>query len=140
MKTVLFLFTGNYYRSRFAEVLHPQRETIEMLESTMRAIGPDTFAAQYQQAPVQPGGGMIKREWIRRYDHLPELTPACQIIQSWDCANAGGAESDWSVCTTWLSHENGNYYLIDLQRGRWDYPTLESKAIGTAQRHCPNTS
>jgi phage terminase large subunit-like protein len=64
-------------------------------------MAPNRFmaAAQYQQQPEAPGGAMIKRVWVRRYDQLPK---SGQIIQSWDVANKQGEENDYSVCTTWL--------------------------------------
>jgi hypothetical protein len=31
-------------------------------------MGSATFAAQYQQAPVPPGGNMVKWEWFKWYD------------------------------------------------------------------------
>jgi phage terminase large subunit-like protein len=80
---------------------------------------PDVFAAQYQQCPVPPGGAMIRREWLRYYDLLPERTYRAQVIQSWDTAAKDGAQNAWSVCTTWMIVDN-RYYLIDLIRGRYE--------------------
>ena len=74
---------------------------------------------------------MIKRAWVRRYDQLPK---SGQIIQSWDVANKQGEENDYSVCTTWLIHEK-RYYLIDLLRGRFDFPTLRRKVSEQAKLH-----
>src|SRR5258706_16470863 len=74
---------------------------------------------------------MIKRDWVRRYDQLPT---SGLIIQSWDVANKQGEENDYSVCTTWLIHEN-RYYLIDVLRGRFDFPTLRRKVAEQAKRH-----
>ena len=74
---------------------------------------------------------MIKRDWVRRYDQLPK---SGQIIQSWDVANKQGEENDYSVCTTWLVHEN-RYYLIDVLRGRFDFPTLRTRVIEHAKLH-----
>jgi phage terminase large subunit-like protein len=82
-----------------------------VLESLRAQLRADIFAAQYQQQPVAPGGVMIKRDWVRRYDQLP-TPPSRQIIQSWDIASKEGVENDWSVCTTWLIYEN-RYYLVD---------------------------
>ena len=86
-----------------------------------------TFAAQYQQRPIPPGGGSIKATWIRRYATLPEgdLT---QVILSLDTASKDGCENDWSVCTAWLLHEE-KYYLIDVMRIQADYPTLKERII-----------
>ena len=80
---------------------------------------------------------MIKRDWVRRYDQLP--TPPCtHIIQSWDIASKEGAENDWTVCTTWLIWEN-RYYLVDVLRGRFDYPTLKARVVSHAKQHKPRT-
>ena len=45
---------------------------------------------------------MIRREWLRYYEKLPERTYRAKIIQSWDTAAKDGAQNDWSVCTTWM--------------------------------------
>ena len=123
---------GQVHLRRVGDVLHPQRQPREILES-LRAqqLGPEIYAAQYQQQPVPPGGGMIKRAWVRRYDQLPQ---SGLIIQSWDVAHKQGEENDYSVCTTWLVHEN-KYYLIDVLRGRFDYPTLRRRVSDQAELH-----
>jgi predicted phage terminase large subunit-like protein len=126
---------GKVHWRRAGDLLHPEREPMSVLESLRSQLGADTFAAQYQQQPVSPEGAMIKRGWVRRYDQLP--TPRHRrIIQSWDTASKEGGENDYSVCTTWLVHEN-KYYLVDVLRGRFDYPTLKARAIAHAQRHKP---
>ena len=112
------------------DVLHPEREPIEALENLRAQLGSDTFAAQYQQRPVPPGGAMVKRAWLRRYEQLPP--DARKVIQSWDTASKDGAQNDYSVCTTWVVHE-GKYYLKDVLRGRYDYPALKRLAIAHAR-------
>ena len=99
-------------------------------------LGSDTFSAQYQQRPVPPGGAMIKRIWVRRYAELPPRS-SCRVVQSWDTASKEGGQNDWSVCTTWLIHDK-RHYLIDVLRGRLDYPTLKSRAIAHAEAHDPH--
>jgi predicted phage terminase large subunit-like protein len=103
-------------------------------------VGSDVFAAQYQQAPVPPGGAMIKRQWLRYYGRadLPERAYRTKVIQSWDTAAKDGAQNDWSVCTTWLVVNKERYYLLDLTRGRYEYPRLRETAIALAQRHKPD--
>ena len=51
------------------------------------------------------------------------------IIQSWDTASKGGPDNDWSVCTTWLWPDNCQWYLLDVWRGRLDYPGLKAKVV-----------
>jgi predicted phage terminase large subunit-like protein len=121
---------GQVHFRRAGDVLHPQRQSREPLER-LRAKQPEVFAAQYQQRPVASGGAMIKRDSVRRYDQLPT---SGRIIQSWDIANKQGEENDYSVCTTWLIHEN-RYYLVDLLRGRFDFPALRRKLSEQAKLH-----
>jgi predicted phage terminase large subunit-like protein len=122
---------GQFHFRRAGEVLHPEREPKEILDSLRAQLGPEIFAAQYQQQPMPPGGGMIKRDWVRRYDQLPR---SGRTIQSWDVANKQGEENDYSVCTTWVVHEN-KYYLKDRLRGRFDFPTLRRKVSEQAKLH-----
>lgn len=118
------------------EALHPDHESIETLRKLQQTLGPDVFAAQYQQAPVPAGGAMIKRSWLRYYDDPPARERGT-VIQSWDTAAKNGAQNDWSVCTTWLVVDN-NFYLFDLIRGRFEYPMLRNTAIELAGRFKPD--
>ena len=115
------------------EVLAPEREPKKVLEQLRRQLGSDLFSAQYQQAPVPPGGAMIKRQWLRRYTEFPASHDAF-IMQSWDTASKGGPDNDWSVCTTWLLTNDCQWYLLDVWRGRVDYPALKAKVEEIAAR------
>ena len=125
-----------YYIRKVGDLLHPEREPMHVLNYMRAQLGPEIFAAQYQQNPVPPGGNMIKRHWPRRYDKLPDRTSSTEVLQSYDTASKAGAENDWSVCTTWYVIDE-KYYLVDVLRGRFDYPTLKAQAIAHAQLHRP---
>ena len=124
-----------FHVRRAGEALHPELESLESLKGFNARSVSDVFAAQYQQSPVPPGGAMIRREWLRYYEKPPERTYRARIIQSWDTASKDGAQNDWSVCTTWIVLDN-RYYLIDLTRGRYDYPKPE----GNGDRSCAKVS
>jgi predicted phage terminase large subunit-like protein len=128
---------SEFHVRHIGEALHPELESAERLKKLQMEIGPDIFAAQYQQAPVPLGGAMIKRAWLRYYDRPPERTYGVRILQSWDTAATDGVQSDWSVCTTWMLVKN-HFYLIDLTRGRYDYPTLRGTAFALAQKYRPH--
>ncbi|MGZ9111343.1 MAG: phage terminase large subunit [Rhodoplanes sp.] len=134
---VIAIGEDQFHRRRAGEALHPELESLASLRNLQRQIGSDVFAAQYQQCPVPPGGAMIRREWLRYHDHLPERTYRAQVIQSWDTAAKDGAQNDWSVCTTWMIVDN-RYYLIELIRGRYEYPRLKEIAIELARKHRPH--
>jgi predicted phage terminase large subunit-like protein len=124
---------GGFYSRQAGEVLAPEREPLEILESLRRQMGSDQYSAQYQQAPVPPGGAMIKRHWLQRYNSPPSHAEGI-IIQSWDTAAKGGPDNDWSVCTTWLNTMDCQWYLLDVWRGRVDYPALKAKVSELAAR------
>jgi hypothetical protein len=126
-----------YHLRRVGDLLHAEREPKSILDAIKAQLGSDTFSAQYQQRPVPPGGAMIKRDWPRRYEY-PPARESCQVIQSWDTASKEGGECDFSVCTSWLVHDN-KYYLIDVLRGRLGYPMLRSRAIAHGKAHEPDT-
>lgn len=95
------------------------------------------FSAQYQQSPVPHGAAMIKRHWPKRFTELPSLNGSRYVFQSWDTANKGGPDNDWSVCTTWLRADEYRWYLLDLWRGRVNYPELKLKVVELAKRWDP---
>jgi len=128
------LTMGQVHHRRPGEVISPEREPAEILEQMRRQLGSDLFSAQYQQAPVPPGGAMIKRQWVKRYTEPPPASSGKFVLQSWDTAAKGGPDNDWSVCTTWLRANDCHWYLLDLWRGRVDYPNLKAQVEHLAKR------
>lgn len=116
------------------EALHPERETVEELHRKRAQVGPETFAAQWQQCPIPAGGTIIKREWLHSYDQLPPSALSSPILQAWDLAAKAGEANDWSVCTTWRYHD-GKYYLLHVFRQRLLYPLLRDHAIAHARSY-----
>ena len=128
---------GANHRRREGEALHPEREPLTVLEEIKRQMGSLAFAAQYLQRPVPPDGNLLKRNWIRSYDNAPSRGVGVQVVQSWDVASTTAATGDWSVCSTWLMSRR-TYYLIDVWRGRLEFPQVRRKVIALAQEHRPN--
>jgi len=110
------------YSRKTGEAINPDFESLETLNRTREIIGPYNFAGQYQQAPAPYGGGYVKEEWFRSYDQLPSGFDT--IIQSWDTASVPAELNSYSVCTTWGLLGRA-HYLIDVWRGRLDYPGLK---------------
>lgn len=127
---------NRFYARKAGEALHPEHESLATLEKLRQEFGTDVFSAQYQQSPVPPGGGMIKKEWVRYYPALPPPGPGQRVIMSWDTAAKDGAQNDWSVCTVWMI-VGKVFYLLDLVRGRYEYPRLRDTAIALADRYKP---
>ena len=80
---------------------------------------------------------MIKRDWLRYYDEVPERTYYAKMIQSWDTAAKDGARTTGrSAQPGWLS--TSEFYLLDLTRGRYEYPQLRDIAVALAERFSPD--
>jgi predicted phage terminase large subunit-like protein len=127
-------------RGKWSDVLHPEREGRAALDAIKRDVGSLMFSAQYQQRPVPVEGNLIRRAWFRYFDPaaLPSPSYATRIVQSWDIAMQTSEKNDYSVCTTWRVEKN-DVYLLDLFRGRLEYPDLRRKVIALAQQHRPAT-
>src|SRR5262245_25299408 len=128
---------GKVKTRRIGDVLHPERESKETLDRIKVESGSLKFAAQYQQRPVPFEGNLIRREWFRSYDRLPQGS-AQRIVQSWDVAMMTGDANDYSVCTTWWIIKS-DYYLVDVFRGRLQYPDLRRKVANLAATHGATT-
>jgi predicted phage terminase large subunit-like protein len=108
-----------------------------LLEEIKREMGSLTFSAQYLQRPVPLEGNLVKRDWIKWYESVPTRSIGVQIVQSWDVASTTGDTRDWSVCTTWMTVKR-HYYLLDVWRGRLEFPQLRHKLITLAREYAPN--
>ena len=124
---------GEFHHREKGDVLHHERESRDSLDKIKASLGSEIFSAQYLQSPVSEEGNMIKRDWLRFYDALPDRGPNDRIIQSWDTAMKPEERNDPSVCTTWL--EKGElYYLMDVTRERVDFPGLKGLVIDLNRR------
>jgi hypothetical protein len=121
---------GRVHIRNVGDVLQPDREPLEVLHQLKATMGSAAFAAQYQQRPVPPEGNLIRTEWLRSYDFLPEKESLDRIVQSWDCAAKSGELNDYSVCLTFLMRKN-EFYLIDALRRRLS--TLSSKSRSSSK-------
>ncbi len=126
-----------YYRRQEGQVLHAEWESLEDLKRQRDRMGPDHWCAQYQQQPIPPGGILVKREEIRRYEQVPTRVSGSYVLQSWDTALRIDEKNSYSVCITLLVRE-GNYYVIDVFRDRLEFPELKTKAGDLARSYKPD--
>lgn len=111
------------------DVLDPVREPLSALERQRAAMTPLVFSAQFQQTPIPLEGNLIKRDWIRFFGgQLPQRENDYVVI-SWDTALKATELADYSVGTVWLVRgRSKEIYLVDLVRGRFEYPELVAAA------------
>lgn len=113
------------------ELLHPERENMDVVMGIKNSMGEYAFVAQYQQDPCPPEGGIIKESWLKYYT-MAQATAINElkyrrIFLSWDTANKTGAQNAYSACCVILmTRENDRYkyYLLEVLRGKWEMPEL----------------
>ena len=110
--------------------LWPSWYPVEFLE-TAKQRDPVAFAALYQQSPVPPGGAIFREEWWQRYADLP---PLVRTIIAVDAAFKTGVRNDFSAFALWGRSADGNVYLVDVWRGRWEFPDLDANLDQTTAR------
>jgi len=110
-------------------VLDPVREPRAALENLKASMTPLVFSAQYQQAPIPLAGNLIKRAWIRPFTGSVPFKKGEYYVISWDTAMKSSELADYSVGTVWQVQDGGrNMYLVDLVRGRFEFPELVDSA------------
>lgn len=131
------LLGNRRYLRKVGEALHPERDSVETYHKIREAIGEYNFQSQYQQNPMSREGGLIKGAWIK-YCEPHEWPQAFEyVLQSWDTANKSGERNDYSVCTTWGTHD-GNFYLLDVFRKRLIFPELKRAVLDLFHKWHPN--
>lgn len=131
------LIGPNAWHTRITgDLLHPEREDRADLEELKRAMGSLKFSAQYLQRPVPSDGNLIRRQWVAWYNEPPKREGGAHVIQSWDIASTTGEMNDYSVCTTWII-EKRQYYVLDVWRGKLEFPKLKRKVIELARNFKP---
>ena len=124
---------GKTHRFAAGDVLDAVRKPRHVLDQMKASMGSMAFSAQFLQRPIPAEGNLIKRAWLQFYQVAPEPTSNDQIVISIDTAMKADEIADYSVATVWLMKKE-KYYLLDLIRGRFDYPALKKQVLRLKQR------
>lgn len=106
------------YESLWPEV-HPRSE-LEEIRATMRDR---KWQALYMCRPSVGANCLFPRD---KWGTLPKLCSPIQINQAWDFASGkAGAKNDFTVCCTVALMNNGRYAVLDVFRGKPDFPMMK---------------
>ena len=122
------------YHRRIGEALHAEREDLVTLESIRDQIGPYNFAAQYQQRPECPDGNLIKQKYIKILTDVHEIKQGGLAWVSIDSALSTSETADYSAISVGYSNEDA-HYVLDADRGRWEFEQLLARSLGYAKRY-----
>lgn len=108
--------------------LWPERFPLETLQRRRR-LSPREFASLYQQQPYIEGGNIIRSDW---WQYLPaDLIPErfASLIVACDTAFKSSELSDFSVAVTAGIDFAGDIHIIDVVKGRYEFPALKQRLI-----------
>ncbi|QMP81718.1 hypothetical protein [Vibrio phage XM1] len=112
--------------------LVPELHPIDKLLETKDTMDEYFWAAMYQQSPIVLGGGMFKDDYWRYWKVLPKLIHKAIYA---DTAMKTKEQNDYSVLQCWGKSFDGQVYLIDQIRGKWEAPELEANARAFFNKH-----
>jgi predicted phage terminase large subunit-like protein len=95
-----------------------------------KARDPREFESLYQQRPFIKGGNLIKSNWWRYRATVPNLAdnPYAGIVIGVDTAFKDKTQNDYSVFAIAGARHDGDIDILDIIRGKWDFPALTKMA------------
>jgi predicted phage terminase large subunit-like protein len=118
------------------EALWPERFSLNELNARRVSMGARAFESQFQQNPAPSEGNLFRAVWLtKRYRELPKLD---NIALGLDAAWKTGPQHDFSAMLIAGSNAT-DYYLIDVIRGKWEYPHLRRLLSEICEKHHPKS-
>lgn len=124
---------SNPFENRFS--YWPYKEPLDELLRLERGEGEDqsgqrvsrhVFNSQYQQSPRALGGNIIHGQDFVRYNVVPKIRWRKVFA---DTAQKTKERHDYSVFEEWGYGIDGRIYLLSLERGKWEAPELQRRAV-----------
>jgi predicted phage terminase large subunit-like protein len=113
------------------EALWPEKHSIEKAME-QKANSESTFASLLQQRPAPLDGGVFKRSSFKLYTEIPRCFD--RVILSWDCAFTDTKTADYVVGLV-IGKAGPNAYVLDMARGKWDFPETVKRIRAQAADH-----
>lgn len=118
-------------RDESGQSFWPEQFPPEMLDR-LELTSPYVFAGQYMQRPAPLGGGIFKDEWWRYFDAMPPIKHRSIYA---DTAQKTKEQNDYSVFQCWGFTQDNQMVMLDMARGKWEAPELETMARAFWQKH-----
>ena len=120
-------------RTEPGELLWPEMFGAPEIDAIKMALGSYEAAAQLQQSPAPPGGGLFKVEKLGVIDALPVGT---KFVRGWDLAATvpqAGKKPDWTVGVKVGEMPDGRFVVADVVRFRGSALEVEKALKNTAE-------
>lgn len=113
----------------------PERFGIAELNERKAAMGTRAFETQFLGRPVPIEGALIKTEWLKRYDRVPEHFD--KVVMALDSAAKTGVSNDYSaICV--LGVTGNAAYVLDVIRRKVEFPDLIKLVLSAYEKWKPS--
>ena len=104
------------------------------IEEARRTLPDLIFRQEYGAEFVDVAGAFFKRAWLEAWaDAAPPKEEMVSIARGWDVAITPD-EGDYTVGAKVGMDKEGRLWVLDIVRGRWDWPTVVQTIRDTALR------
>lgn len=103
------------------EPLFPELKSLDFIMERKNTMPRGNFEALYQQSPVVQDGEILKLEWFKWWEVLPQFRETAIFV---DTAQKKGERNDFTVAQLWGEH-GGNIFLIDMIRIKENAPEAQ---------------
>jgi len=118
------------------ELLHPTRLPHAYLDEQRTLMGEAAFKAQFLQAPVPGGGGLIDVSKFKLVDELPKRPPDT-VLMSIDPAAGGKHAKSYSVILVFHVYD-GRIFLKARWRNQVEFAELKAATLGFVKKYKPD--
>lgn len=118
----------------YGEALWPENRSIEQLNEIKGDLPSSEFAAQYQQQPAPPDGNIIDPKDFVVIDRAA-LPSGLTYKWGWDLAVSTRTHADYSVGVCGAQDKAGNFYLVELNRGKRTWQQQKGTMIELAKKY-----
>lgn len=109
---------------KFPSTANPMYSEEAMREAQKYMAGFEFRRMHLGELAEAEGGNLFRREYWQSYIDIPDME---HVVQFWDTAFKATTSADYSVCATW-GKAKGKLYLLDLYRGKLEWPELVRQA------------
>ncbi len=81
---------------------------------------------------VDPEGALFQRRWFKVTDGVPD--EFVQVTRGWDLALSVRVKADYTCGVKVGITRDGDVWVLDVIRGKWEWPDARKEIIKTAQR------
>lgn len=122
----------------FSEILWPEmfpkERLLKLRDDYAKAGLLDVYSQEYLNNPIDEASAYFRRDDFLEYRDMPSLTYYASV----DLAVSTAQRADYTAIAVIGVDNVGNFYVVDVQRGRWDILRVVEEIFAVNERYDPS--